>query len=83
MPTGVPLLDLDASHLLGDRSELNHLLTSSVKLLGQPSMHLCLLSKAVLGILLLVEKLGLFLASRHEGLRKRHKSETRKGEATN
>jgi hypothetical protein len=53
---------------------------SDVELFGQPSAQLCLLGKAVPGVLLLLKKLGLLLATRHEGLQKRHKLEAQKQE---
>jgi hypothetical protein len=66
--TSVCLPDLDVGHLLDDRSKLCHLLTNTVELLGQPSVQLCLFGKAVLGILLVTQELGLLLAASHKGL---------------
>jgi hypothetical protein len=70
----------EIGYLLTGRSNLSHLLTSSVKLLGQPSTHQHLFSKAVLGVLVLPEKLGLFVTTRHEGLWAPQVRSTKKGE---
>jgi hypothetical protein len=69
MPTSVRLLDSEAGHLLTGRSKLDHPLMSNVELLGQASAHLRLFGKAVLDVLLLADKLGILLTTRHEGLR--------------
>jgi hypothetical protein len=71
---------LKTSHLLTGSSKLSHLLMRGFKLLSQPSTHLRLFSKAVLGVLLLVEKLGLVMSTRHEGLRATQVRSTKKGE---
>jgi hypothetical protein len=73
IPTSIRLLYSEAGHLLVSKSQLGHPLTSSVELLGQPSTHLRLFAKAVPNVVLLVEKLGLLMTARHEGLRKMHK----------
>jgi hypothetical protein len=55
----VHVLYSEDGHLLTGKSKLVHPLTSSIELLGQPSVHLRLFTKTVLGVLLLAEKLGL------------------------
>jgi hypothetical protein len=71
---------LKVGYLLAGRSKLGHLLTSGVKLLHQPPAHLRLFGKAVPGVFLLAEKLGLLVTTRHEGLQATQVRSTKKGE---